>query len=199
MFLDVSRHAGTSSPEHPSGDAPAQVPGRVTAGASAGVALVVLGCALRRAVGVPAFEGALRRRVMRGAREWERAQREDPPEERPPIVVVSGGRTWAGEVEADAMAEGLVGLGVPAGVIVRERASLTTRDNARFTAASCARRQIGRVAIVTCRWHLPRAKAYFEAEGLAVVKLVSAGEADAGWGARAWLEGKERLLRALGA
>jgi uncharacterized SAM-binding protein YcdF (DUF218 family) len=113
------------------------------------------------------------------------------------VVIVSGGRTWDGEVEADAMAAALAALGVPEGRIVRERASLDTRDNARFSAASCARRGIGQVALVTCVWHLPRARARFEAEGLDVVKEISAGDAARSWSSRAWILGKERLLRAI--
>jgi uncharacterized SAM-binding protein YcdF (DUF218 family) len=117
--------------------------------------------------------------------------------ERPVVLIATGGRSWDGEIEADAMAEALLRLGVPAEVIVRERASLTTRDNARYTAASCARRQIGRVAIVTCGWHLARAKIHFEDAGLEVAGLVSAGGSEAGWGTRAWIDGKERFLRAV--
>jgi uncharacterized SAM-binding protein YcdF (DUF218 family) len=100
-------------------------------------------------------------------------------------------------VEADGMADALAALGIPVRAIVRERASLTTRDNARFTAASCARREIRRVAIVSCGWHLPRAVMCFEAEGLEVARLVSAGEGDAGPVVRAWIDGKERFLRML--
>jgi uncharacterized SAM-binding protein YcdF (DUF218 family) len=95
------------------------------------------------------------------------------------------------------MAEALVALGVPPRAIVRERASLTTRDNARFTAASCARREIGRVAIVTCGWHLQRAAMCFEAEGLEVARLVSAGQGESGPVVRAWIGGRERFLRML--
>ena len=142
--------------------------------------------------------GALGRRVRTGAREWARACAEDPEEDRPRVVIVTGGRSWDGEVEADAMAEALVALGVPAGAIVRERASLHTRDNARFTAASCARWGIARVALVTCGWHLPRARLHFEAAGLEVVKELSSGDIVAGgWATRALVLGKERFLRAI--
>jgi uncharacterized SAM-binding protein YcdF (DUF218 family) len=167
--------------------------------ASPPLALVVLGCALARAGRSPGeLGGALGRRVRSGAREWARAREEDPAEERPRVVIVTGGRTWSGEVEADAMKAALVALGVPEDVVVRERASLDTRDNARFTAASCARRGIGRVSLVTCAWHLARARARFEAEGLEVVREISAGDAARGWTSHGWILGKERLLRALG-
>jgi uncharacterized SAM-binding protein YcdF (DUF218 family) len=127
--------------------------------------------------------------------EWERTREED----RPQVIIVSGGRTWGGAVEADVMAEGLVAQGVPRALVVRERASLDTRDNARFTAAVCARRGIARVAIVTCDWHLARARLHFEAVGLEVTREVPAGEGDAmkDWRVRGWTLAKERLLRAL--
>jgi uncharacterized SAM-binding protein YcdF (DUF218 family) len=167
-------------------------------------ALVVLGCPVRRVEEVEegtgrrsALAGALGRRVRRAATEWGRAAKDEREDGRPAVLVATGGRAWDGAVEADAMAEALVDLGVPAGVIVRERASLHTRDNARFTAAVCARRGIGRVALVTCGWHLPRATMCFEAEGLVVVRQVSAGDLVGGWGTRAWVLGKERVLRVL--
>ena len=51
-------------------------------------------------------------------------------------------------------------------------------DNARFTAAGCARRGIARVAIVTCQSPLPRARMGFEAEGLEVArKAIDSGAA----------------------
>src|SRR5580698_5581707 len=118
---------------------------------SLGSALVVLGCPPARYAGerpggerrgrtrgkARALEGAFHRRVVRAAREWSRVENahgEGPDEDRPSILIASGGRSWGGVVEADAMAEALVALGVPVDVIVRERASLTTRDNARYSA-----------------------------------------------------------------
>lgn len=162
--------------------------------ASGPLGLVVLGCRVQEASlgpgeahGKVRVGGALRRRVVAAAREWERAQREDAEAERPAVVIASGGRLWDGEMEADAMAAALVALGVPSGVVVRERASLHTKDNARFTAAVCARRGIARVAIVTCGWHLPRARMLFEAAGLEVAREVSAGEGDSTWSGRRWI------------
>ncbi len=145
----------------------------------------------------PAESGALARRVAAAAREWKRAHEADPTDERPSVVIASGGRSWAGEVEADVMADALTARGVPRDAIVRERASLDTRDNARFTAAACARRGIGRVVLVTCGFHLARATAHFEREGLEVTRQVSAGDLAGGWASRTWVLGKERFLRAL--
>lgn len=84
------------------------------------------------------------------------------------LAVACGGRSWEGLVEADALAGMLRDGGVPAEAIVRERCSLDTRDNARFAAALLGRRGIGRVVLVTCSWHLPRAERAFRAAGLEV-------------------------------
>ena len=84
------------------------------------------------------------------------------------LAVACGGRSWDGVVEADELARMLREGGVPAEAIVRERCSLDTRDNARFAAALLARRGIGRILLVTCTWHLPRAERAFRASGLEV-------------------------------
>ena len=86
------------------------------------------------------------------------------------LAVACGGRRWGTLVEADAIARILVETGVSPDAVVRERCSLDTRDNARFTAALLARRGISRVALVTCTWHLPRATRLFEAAGLEVIE-----------------------------
>lgn len=84
------------------------------------------------------------------------------------LVVACGGRAWDGRVEADEIARMLKEGGVPDDVIVRERCSLDTRDNARFAAELLARREVRDVLVVTCEWHLPRAKRLFEHAGLRV-------------------------------
>jgi uncharacterized SAM-binding protein YcdF (DUF218 family) len=110
------------------------------------------------------------------------------------LVVASGGRRWDDAVEADAMARELVALGVPEGAIARERCSLSTRDNARFTAEALARRGIGAATVVTCSWHLARALAFFIEAGL-VVDGVAARDGDLPpWPSRAWRWGRERIL-----
>jgi len=153
-------------------------------------ALVVLGCTVAPGGLVP--EGGAARRVTAAARAWVEAHASPPS-----VVIVSGGRVWHGRVEADVMAAALVELGVPEQRIVRERLSFSTRENARYVAVQCAKRGVGRVALVTCVWHLPRAVKCFEAEGLAVVARISAGERDVGWAKRAWIRGRERALAAL--
>lgn len=126
-------------------------------------AIVVLGC---RPVWseTGCLEGALGRRVH-AAGQWFVGKVPKP------LVVVTGGRTWNGVVEADAMCDELVRLGVDASLIVRERCSLTTRDNARLSGVLLARLRVGRVTIVTCDWHIARASLCFRRESLAVETL----------------------------
>lgn len=82
------------------------------------------------------------------------------------LVVACGGRAWDGIVEADAIARMLRDGGVPEDAIARERCSLDTRDNARFASALLARRGVDAIVLVTCAWHLPRARQLFERAGL---------------------------------
>jgi uncharacterized SAM-binding protein YcdF (DUF218 family) len=109
------------------------------------------------------------------------------------VVVVSGGRRWGNEVEADAMARELALYGVPTDAIIRERCSFSTRENARFTAEVLARRGARCVTLVTCPWHMERAALLFTRAGLAVEPIAAAG-ADVPWPSRAWRWGLERVL-----
>jgi cyclophilin family peptidyl-prolyl cis-trans isomerase len=96
-------------------------------------------------------------------------------------------------VEADAMRTELVRAGVPADAIVRERCSLSTRENARFTAALLSRRGVRRVTVVTCDWHLPRALAAFRRAGLEA-EGVPAPSLAVPWRRRVVRWGRERVL-----
>jgi uncharacterized SAM-binding protein YcdF (DUF218 family) len=84
------------------------------------------------------------------------------------LLLTSGGRAWAGRVEADVLRDLVAEAGVPRDAVVRERCSLDTRDNARFSAAFLHRRGVRQVTLVTCAWHLPRATKLFECAGLEV-------------------------------
>jgi uncharacterized SAM-binding protein YcdF (DUF218 family) len=151
-------------------------------------ALVVLGCAVRLdAVGRLA-PSTLARRVDAAARAYEAAAPGIA------VVVVSGGRRWGASVEADVMARELVRRGVPEAAIVRERCSLTTRDNARFSAAILARRGLSRAGIVTSPWHLPRALTLFSRAGVDGEPVASEGDAGVGLPERIWRWSRERFL-----
>ncbi|MFO0671351.1 MAG: YdcF family protein [Polyangiaceae bacterium] len=122
----------------------------VTAGAGDAARFVLTGAALRRAEGAVA---AYRAACERGE---------------PTFVMVSGGRAWAGLVEADAMAEHMVGRGVPVSHVVRERTSHSTRENARYAGALLRQRGVVAVTLVTCAFHMARAKRMFELQGFEV-------------------------------
>jgi uncharacterized SAM-binding protein YcdF (DUF218 family) len=81
-----------------------------------------------------------------------------------PFVVASGGCAWSGIVEADAMLETLVAAGVPRARVVRDRCSLSTRDNARYVARALVKRDQTAAIIVTSAWHVDRAVAMFRRE-----------------------------------
>ncbi len=82
------------------------------------------------------------------------------------VIVVSGGRRWGPYAEATALAEELARLGVPDEAIVAELCSLSTHENAVFSAAILRRLGARTAGIVTCWWHLPRALANFRAAGV---------------------------------
>ena len=147
---------------------------------------MVLGCGVR-VDGQGRLVGALAARIEAAAEAFARAG--DPEA----VVVACGGRRWADVVEADAMARELVRRGVPEGAVVRERCSLSTRQNARFAAEVLSRRGIARATVVTCAWHAPRAASLFRMHGVSVDVLpVPAAPAPAR--RRLWRWGRERVL-----
>lgn len=84
-----------------------------------------------------------------------------------PLVVASGGITHgAARAEADAIADELSSCGVPVEHIRVERASRTTAENARFTAALfAASPALPRVWLVTQPFHGRRARRLFRGAG----------------------------------
>ncbi|WP_246828376.1 YdcF family protein [Ectothiorhodospira sp. PHS-1] len=89
--------------------------------------------------------------------------------DRAPWVIVSGGSVpWRERerVEAHAMREFLVDLGVPASAVWLETDSATTRGNAVYTAQLLEDRGLERVLLVTSALHMERALATFRAAGV---------------------------------
>lgn len=87
-----------------------------------------------------------------------------------PLLVLSGGTAHAGEApEAEAMRQFLVELGVPASAMVLEPASVTTAQNAAFSARLLRQRDIHEVLLVTSALHMRRARALFEGQGIQVI------------------------------
>ncbi len=110
--------------------------------------------------------------------------------------MATGGRVWQGVVEADALADELARLGVPANTIVRERRSATTRQNAARSARILRELGADRVILATCDWHMPRAIALFVAQGF-VVEAAAAASPPASLARRAWRWGRERAAALL--
>lgn len=118
-------------------------------------AIIVLGCRVGPA---GQLSGAAARRVARAARAYH--------EGLAPRLILSGGRRWHGVPEAEAYRRALIALGVPDSALVRELCSLTTRENAHYSARLLARKPVSDLGVVTCDFHLPRALRCFRAEGL---------------------------------
>jgi uncharacterized SAM-binding protein YcdF (DUF218 family) len=155
------------------------------------LAIVVLGCAVRLDGRGRVGPSALSRRLGEAARIYARVGTPAT------IVVVSGGRRWGEVVEADAMANELVLSGVPEQAIVRERCSLSTRDNARFTADILRRRGLRSAALVTCAWHVPRARALFTKAGVPTRAVPVPDAERCPLRTRLWRWGRERVLSLL--
>lgn len=125
-------------------------------------ALVVLGCRVR--AGRPS--GTLESRLELACQlaQADQTQTGAPP----PPVVVSGGRRWDGDQEAEVMADWLEARGVPRDRIILESESLTTGQNARKVARLLGDRGWHRVGLVTSDFHMARAVRLFRREGLLV-------------------------------
>lgn len=143
-------------------------------------AVVVLGCKVGLAHGL---SRAAARRAERAARAYHYYL--------PRYVICSGGRNWQGEVEAMALAERLLELGVAEERILTECRSLSTCENAAYVSELAAERQLGRLALVTCDWHLNRALRAFAAVGLPAVGL--SAPAPLREGRRRWRSWREKL------
>jgi uncharacterized SAM-binding protein YcdF (DUF218 family) len=152
------------------------------------VGLVVLGCAVRLDAQGRLVPGTLARRVDAAARAYHATASTIA------VVVASGGRRWGTSVEADVMARELVFRGVPVPTIVRERCSLSTRDNARFSAAILARHRVARAVIVTSPWHLPRALSLFARLGVEAEAAPAVADGQPGLRERVWRWTRERFL-----
>jgi uncharacterized SAM-binding protein YcdF (DUF218 family) len=111
----------------------------------------------------------------------------------PVVVVACGGLAWGGRVEADELARMLREGGVPEHVILRERASRDTHENAMNAAKILRERGLHEVVVITCSWHLPRARRLFERAGLRVVGGVGVPPPDPSVFARVWWAARERV------
>lgn len=116
-------------------------------------AIVVLGARLTPEGELSAL---LEERVRAGVGLWQRGGA--------PILCVTGGGP-PGRVEADAMAAHALALGLDRAALRVERQSLTTEENARYTAALLGAEQCRTVWIVSQPFHLLRARWLFRRHG----------------------------------
>lgn len=122
--------------------------------------VVVLGCRVETA---GTLSAAAERRVARAAAAFHEGTCSR--------LLISGGRLWGELSEATAFARALEQRGVPAHAIELETRSLTTRDNARYSAAWLRERGLSTPGLVTCDWHMRRALAHFREFGLTAIPL----------------------------
>jgi uncharacterized SAM-binding protein YcdF (DUF218 family) len=120
------------------------------------------------------IEGELRARVDHGVELYRSG--------RAPLLVMSGGESTPGVVEADVMAAHASSSGVPSDAILRERASRDTIENVRMSMALLRARlqRAPRVLLVTSDYHVDRAARLVACAGASV----EASPADPGLSAR---------------
>ena len=86
-----------------------------------------------------------------------------------PVILLTGGASPGDRPEAQQMRDILVVMGVPARAMLLESQSRDTHDNAVLCARMLKSRGMHRVLLVTSAFHMRRAQALFEAQGLEVV------------------------------
>jgi uncharacterized SAM-binding protein YcdF (DUF218 family) len=107
-----------------------------------------------------------------------------------PLLIVTGGRRWSGQTEAEIMRRALLERGVPSHDLLPETRSLNTIENAFYSAHICRSRECHEILLVTCDWHMPRARRCFERQGLRV-QACPAPSPDASAAVRAWRRVRE--------
>ena len=86
-----------------------------------------------------------------------------------PKLVVSGGPSTAGIIEAEAMRNYLVSKGMDSQYIIMDPDALNTRGTAIFTARYLKEHELSSAIAVSQFYHLPRAAMAFSAEGVPMV------------------------------
>jgi uncharacterized SAM-binding protein YcdF (DUF218 family) len=102
----------------------------------------------------------LEARVMHGVAVWTSSPASP--------LIISGGVGTFGDAEADVGAALAIDAGVPASLVLRERSSHSTRENAAYSALLLRAAGIERVVLISDPYHLPRARLEFERLGFVV-------------------------------
>ncbi|WP_420208610.1 YdcF family protein [Candidatus Electronema sp. JC] len=126
-------------------------------------AIVILGGVTRGAVpglGLTDLDGGADR-LVHGARLFRAGKA--------PLLILSGGSPPGTQPEAEAMAELLEFMGVPAENMLLEPASRNTLENGTNTLPLLQARGIRRILLVTSAYHMRRAQAVFARLGLEVI------------------------------
>jgi uncharacterized SAM-binding protein YcdF (DUF218 family) len=104
-------------------------------------------------------------RILHGSRLWL--------QKKAPLLILSGGRTSlfkeGGRAESEDMAEIAEALGVPAQVIVQDRTSINTYENAVNIKQILEQRQLNQILLVTSAIHMPRSLALFRKLGIEAI------------------------------
>ena len=86
-----------------------------------------------------------------------------------PVILVAGGAPQGGAPESEQMAGILEVMGVPPRDMLQESRSKTTYENAVYVAEALRERGLDQVLLVTSGFHMRRAVAVFEAQGVNVI------------------------------
>jgi cyclophilin family peptidyl-prolyl cis-trans isomerase/uncharacterized SAM-binding protein YcdF (DUF218 family) len=121
--------------------------------------LIVLGCRVPNGE----LSHAALRRVERAAQAYR--------DEGATLVIACGGKSWDYFKECEVFARELTARGVAVEHVVQERESLTTLGNARGVARLLHGKPVGRLGLVTCDWHMPRALRLFQHWGLVAIPV----------------------------
>ena len=86
-----------------------------------------------------------------------------------PLVLVAGGSTTGSRPEAEQIGDYLELMGLPASVLLLERQSLDTQQNAAYSWVLLEGRGANRILLVTSAYHMGRAVPLFERAGFEVI------------------------------
>lgn len=101
---------------------------------------------------------------------------------RAPVMLLSGS-----EREASQMAQRLLQQGVPSTALLTENLSMTTYQNALYSAPILRQHQLQRILLVTSAMHIPRATATFRRQGFTVIPAPAADPTAPAQTGSAWL------------